>query len=123
MALYLAIDLGTTGCRSILFDEKLNMVSSSYEEYPLITPKEKWTEQDAELWWTLTLKTAKNAIARSGVSSEEIKAISVSSQGITIVPVDRDVRPLCNALSWLDVRAEEERHESKKIFRPRRCTA
>ncbi|MBO5755092.1 MAG: hypothetical protein J6R89_03425 [Clostridia bacterium] len=108
MALYLAIDLGTTGCRSILFDEKLNMVSSSYEEYPLITPKEKWTEQDAELWWTLTLKTAKNAIARSGVSSEEIKAISVSSQGITIVPVDRDVRPLCNALSWLDVRAEEE---------------
>ena len=99
MALYLAIDLGTTGCRSILFDEKLNMVSSSYEEYPLITPKEKWTEQDAELWWTLTLKTAKNAIARSGVSSEEIKAISVSSQGITIVPVYRVVRPLCNALS------------------------
>lgn len=108
MAIYLSVDLGTTGCRSILFDNKLDVVSSSYEEYPLITPKEKWTEQDAELWWTLTLKTAEEAIAKSGRPAKEIKAISVSSQGITIVPVDKDIKPLCNALSWLDVRAEKE---------------
>ncbi len=35
MALYLAVDLGTTGCRSILFNERLNLVSSSYVEYGL----------------------------------------------------------------------------------------
>ena len=29
-------------------------------------------------------------------------------QGITVVPVDKALNPLCNALSWLDVRAEEE---------------
>lgn len=108
MAIYLAVDLGTTGCRSILFDNNLDVVSSSYEEYPLITPREKWTEQDAELWWSLTLKTAGCAIAKSGISAKEIRAISVSSQGITVVPVDRDIKPLCNAISWLDVRAEEE---------------
>ena len=87
MAIYLAVDLGTTGCRSILFDNNLDVVSSSYEEYPLITPREKWTEQDAELWWSLTLKTAGCAIAKSGISAKEIRAISVSSQGITVVPV------------------------------------
>lgn len=108
MAIYLAVDLGTTGCRSILFDNNLEVVSSSYEEYPLITPKEKWTEQDAELWWSLTLKTAADAIARSGISAKEIKSISVSSQGITLVPVDDNITPLSNAISWLDVRAEEE---------------
>ena len=49
MALYLAIDLGTTGCRSILFDEKLTQLRDSYREYGLITPRENWVEQDQSL--------------------------------------------------------------------------
>lgn len=108
MTAYLAIDLGTTGCRSIVFNQSLDPIASSYEEYPLETPKEKWAEQDAELWWTLTLRTAKAAIAASGMSGKEIAGISVSSQGITVVPVDEHCAPLRRALSWLDVRAEEQ---------------
>ena len=108
MATYLAIDLGTTGCRSILFDQSLRQLAVAYQEYGLITPKEKWTEQDAELWWELTKKTAKEAIAAAGISGKDIRSISISSQGITIVPVDEKLNPLCNALSWLDTRAEEQ---------------
>ncbi len=108
MAYYLAIDLGTTGCRSILFDEQLNMLSQSYEEYGLITPKPTWVEQDAELWWALTQKTMRLAIVQAGISGKEVDGISISSQGITIVPVDERFTPLCNAQSWLDVRGEEE---------------
>ncbi len=108
MAIYLSIDLGTTGYRSILFDENLDEIASSYEEYPLITPKENWCEQDAELWWTLTLLTSERAIAKSGIDAKKIKGISISSQGITIVPVDEKIMPLSNALSWLDVRAKDE---------------
>lgn len=108
MAIYLAIDLGTTGCRSILFDQSLRQLAVAYEEYGLITPKEKWTEQDAQLWWELTLRTAKAAISNAGVSGKDIRGISISSQGITVVPVDSELRPLCNALSWLDGRAEAQ---------------
>ncbi len=108
MAIYLAIDLGTTGCRSILFDQSLQQLDVAYEEYGLITPKEKWVEQDAELWWTLTLKTTTEVIRKAGISGKEIRGISISSQGITIVPVDEKLKPLCNALSWLDTRAEEQ---------------
>lgn len=116
MALYLAVDLGTTGCRSIIFDEQLNIKGSSYEEYGLITPKEKWVEQSAELWWELTLKTAEKAIADSGVCSREIEGISISSQGITVVPVDRELNPLCLAISWLDMRATEENETIRRDF-------
>lgn len=108
MAIYLAIDLGTTGCRSILFDQSLRQLAVAYQEYGLITPKEKWTEQDAESWWNLTKQTAISAIENAGISGKEIRGISISSQGITVVPVDRELNPLCNALSWLDVRAERE---------------
>ena len=116
MSIYLAIDLGTTGCRSILFDEKLCQLAASYEEYGLITPREKWTEQDAELWWELTLRTSEKAISKAGISAKEIKGISISSQGITVVPIDRELKPLCNAINWLDVRAEEEATEFEKDF-------
>ncbi|MBQ4116599.1 MAG: hypothetical protein IJD37_04405 [Clostridia bacterium] len=116
MAYYLAVDLGTTGCRSIIFDEKLNIKSSSYEEYGLITPKDMWVEQQAELWWELTLKTAEKAIADSDVCSREIEGISISSQGITIVPVDENITPLCNAISWLDMRCTEETKQIKEDF-------
>lgn len=116
MAFYLAVDLGTTGCRSIIFDDKLNISGSSYEEYGLITPKEKWVEQDAELWWTLTLETAEKAIESSNVDSRLIEGISISSQGITVVPVDRDIKPLHNAINWLDMRANNERDQIAKDF-------
>jgi len=52
--MYLAIDLGTTGCRSIVFDGDLKILGMCYEEYGLITEAEGYAEQDASLWWTLS---------------------------------------------------------------------
>ncbi|MBQ4612753.1 MAG: hypothetical protein IJB26_04320 [Clostridia bacterium] len=108
MSIYLSVDLGTTGCRSVLFDDALHTLGIAYEESTLITPKEGWTEQDANVWWNMTKSTAKAAIAKAGVDGKAVRGISISSQGITIVPVDEALNPLCNALSWLDVRAEEQ---------------
>lgn len=108
MSIYLAVDLGTTGCRSIVFDDKLHQLGAAYEEYGLITPKEKFVEQDAELWWELTLRTAEAAFKKAGISAKEVKSISISSQGITLVPIDENIKPLYNAINWLDVRADVE---------------
>ena len=98
MSVYLAIDLGTTGCRSILFDKNLEIIATEYEEYGLITPKENYVEQDTIQWWELTLRTAKNAIEKSGIKGEEIDSISISSQGITVVPVRVAIAPGKNSL-------------------------
>lgn len=116
MSVFLAIDLGTTGCRSILLNEKLEQLAYAYEEYGLITPKEDWVEQDANLWWDMTLRTAKEAISKAGISGQEIKSISISSQGITLVPVDNTITPLCNAINWLDQRAKEQAAQIEQDF-------
>ena len=123
MSIYLAIDLGTTGCRSILFDTKLRQLGAAYEEYGLITPRENWVEQDAELWWELTLRTAEKAIAQAGIDAKTIDGISISSQGITIVPVDEDWKPLCNAISWLDNRCEAELEQIRAHYSAETITA
>lgn len=122
MALFLAVDLGTTGCRSIVFNECLQPLSSAYEEYGLITPKEGYVEQDAELWWVLTLKTAKAAITEGNVDATQIRGISISSQGITIVPVDEQFAPLCNAISWLDSRCADEVEEIRRHYPAEKIT-
>ena len=42
----IGIDLGTTGCRSMVFDERLTILGESYIEYPLIHISEREIEQE-----------------------------------------------------------------------------
>ena len=108
MAYLMAIDLGTTGCRSMVFDDTLRLLGADYIEYGLITPKPNWYEQDATLWWEIACQTMLAAITKARIDGKQIVSISVSSQGISIVPVDSNLQPLGNALSWMDTRAEED---------------
>jgi xylulokinase len=111
----IGIDLGTTGCRSMVFDGGLNILGEAYIEYPLIKITDEIIEQDAEGWWAHVRTTMRDALRAAG-GHLRVKAIGVSSQGITIVPVDRDIRPLMNALSWLDTRAHKQLLEIGKRF-------
>ena len=108
MAYVLAIDFGTSGCRSAIYNEKLEMLHVAIAEYPLIVLSEKEIEQDADLWWQRALETMEKALTEGPVPANQIQAISISSQGIATVPIDEDGNTLDNAISWLDGRAEEE---------------
>ena len=103
----LGIDLGTTGCKSMVFDENGAILGSNYIEYDLIICKDG-IEQDAGAWWNNVVNTVRASIKQSGVSGSEIAALSVSSQGIAFVPVDINGNTLMNAISWLDTRSTEE---------------
>ena len=116
MKYFLAIDLGTTGCRSMVFDEKLRLCGSKYEEYGLIAPKADWYEQDANLWWELSLRTMDEAMAEAKIDRKAVRSISISSQGISIVPTDENFNPLRLSMSWMDVRAKEEAQEIIDAF-------
>lgn len=114
MSVYLTVDLGTTGCRSLLLNERLEQIGESYREYSLILGNDRYVEQDAKLWWLLTLETAEEAILQAGIAGAEVNGISISSQGITMVPVNKSMKPLCNAISWLDTRAESQTDKLKR---------
>ena len=50
----------------------------------------------------------RNVVQRSGRPAEEVKALAISSQGETLIAVDKDGAPLRKAIVWLDNRAVEE---------------
>jgi xylulokinase len=109
------IDLGTTGCKAVVADRFGRIAGERYIEYPLILSGGH-IEQDADLWWELSCRAAADAVKKSGVKKEDIKAISAASQGISFVPVDAALSPLGNAISWLDTRAKKQSAEIKKKF-------
>lgn len=102
--MYIGIDLGTTGCKVVLYDSKGTAVSEFNKEYSLIC-KDGFVEQDAEIWWSLVVEGIIFVTKDHGGS---VRGISVSTQGIAVVPVDKEGRTLANAISWLDVRADAE---------------
>lgn len=109
--LLVGIDLGTTVCKSVVFDTSLKPLASATRELNLITRDGGEVEQDAEEWWQATVMVVRQAVRAAGVSPALVKGICVSSQGISFVPVDSDLRPLRNAFSWLDTRAAVQRQE------------
>lgn len=112
----LGIDLGTTGCKSMVFGYDGSIVSQSYIEYGIIKNLDGHIEQDAGLWWELVKKCVSESIVDLGVSFEGIKALSISSQGISFVPVDAEGNTLHNAISWLDARPVEQTDRIRSLF-------
>lgn len=111
--MYIGIDLGTTGCKCALYDPKGTCLALFNKEYPLIYSG-SFVEQDADLWWQLVCEGIQSVTSSAGVFS--VSALSISTQGISVVPVDAGGTPLCHAISWLDERAGEEMRAIEKTF-------
>lgn len=104
----IGIDLGTTGARSIVYDNSFRVLAQSYREYPLQRRPDGAAEQDANDWWELTVRCVREAVQGAGIPAGEVQGIAVSSQGISVVPTDAAFSPLRPAVSWLDQRGGQE---------------
>jgi xylulokinase len=122
MGLLLGIDLGTTGCKAVVYDQDGTMLGESYLEYGLITLSATMIEQDPEAWWDLTCRAIYLALDAADVDRSAVRGLSVSSQGISFVLLDGQGRLLGNAINWLDSRASEEsadildRYSAESLF-------
>ena len=107
MDLLLGLDVGTTATKSLLVDLDGDVVASATHHYGLITPQERWVEQDPEALWCGVVETCR-AVLQQIAPGDRVVALSQSSQGGTTIPVDADDRPTYNAISWMDQRAAEQ---------------
>lgn len=99
------IDVGTTGCRTIIYSEQGKTVSEAYEEYSSIFLSPTWIDHDPTTWLNAAANTLRKAVKLFTGNLNDIAAISVISQRATFIPVDRDGTPLDNAILWQDKRA------------------
>ena len=76
MKYLLGVDLGTSGTKTVLFDENGEVIASAGKDYPLYTPQNGWAEQKPEDWRDAAIETI--AAIRSPTPAQ-IAATSVAS--------------------------------------------
>ncbi|WP_196592980.1 glycerol kinase GlpK [Pectinatus sottacetonis] len=97
----LALDEGTTSCRTILFDHESNIVAVAQNEFTQIFPKPGWVEHNANEIWSTQVGTISEVIAKANIDPNEIAAIGITNQRETAVVWDKNTgKPIYNAIVW-----------------------
>ncbi len=112
MLYYMGIDVGTTGCKTVIFDQDGSEYGEAYREYPVICTMPHQAEQDAEQVFAMLIQTMSEAVSKAGVRS--VEALSISVQGDAVMPVDSDYQLLHPVILGMDYRPNEQCMEYRK---------
>ncbi len=111
----MALDQGTTSSRCIIFDKKGKMESVAQKEFTQIYPKPGWVEHDPMEIWSTQISVATEAMAKLGITAEEIAAIGITNQReTTIVWNKRTGQPVYSAIVWQCRRTSDMVEELKE---------
>ncbi|MEM3871563.1 MAG: FGGY family carbohydrate kinase [Nitrososphaeria archaeon] len=112
----IGVDAGTTDLRAVVFDKYGNVIAMSRVSYETLYPNIGWAEQDANDWSKAFIKALKSLIKDKGIPSNSIRAVGITHQRETFVPVDENGIPLRKAILWFDSRAVKEVEWLKNQF-------
>jgi xylulokinase len=110
----LGLDIGTTGCKAILFDSDGTLLAKASREYAVDFPHPQWAEQDLENVWRLAQESIREAIAVAKVT--EIAAIGLSVHGEAVTPVDKNGHPLRPTILGMDSRTAPQNDWLRERF-------
>ncbi len=108
MSFLLGLDLGTSGVKALIMDERAEKITTSTVEYPLLTPKVNWAEQNPSDWWNGTVEAIKQVINKASVDPQDIKGIGLSGQMHGLVALDKEHKVLRPSIIWCDQRTEKQ---------------
>lgn len=112
----IGLDIGTTGCKAIIFSDEWEILGQAKREYSIQTPQPGWAEQDAEQVWNLAIESLTEAVRQN--KAEPPKALALSVQGEAVIPVDKHGRPIRNAILGMDTRTTAENQWLAETFDP-----
>lgn len=111
----LALDQGTTSCRSVLVDEKGTIVAIAQEEFEQIYPAAGWVEHDPIVILETQLSTLQKVLKIANITAREIVGIGITNQRETTVIWDKNTgKPIYNAIVWQDKRTTKICEKLKK---------
>ncbi|MGQ9514183.1 MAG: xylulokinase [Thermoproteota archaeon] len=119
MGYLLGIDVATTGTKVLVIDENGRVVSRSFRQYDLKTPRPNWAEQDPDEWWIAVVSCLRDVVGKT-VRAEEIEAIGLTGQMHGAVALGKNNEVLRPCILWCDQRTAPQCDEiMEKIGRKR----
>ncbi len=104
----LGIDLGTSGVKAVLVDERDRVVASATAPLEVARPRPLWSEQDPAAWWDAANAAVGALRASDAAALRAVRAVGLSGQmhGATLLDAsDAVLRP---AILWNDGRSAAE---------------
>jgi len=108
MSVFLGIDIGTSGTKTLAMDASGKILADVMETYPCYVPKPLWSEQDPEDWWKATIKSVGKVMKKAKLKPAEVKAIGLSGQMHGSVFLDKRNKVVRRAILWNDQRTAAE---------------
>ncbi|WP_298982538.1 FGGY-family carbohydrate kinase [Caldilinea sp.] len=102
----IGLDIGTTGCKAMIFAQDGRVLAQARREYAVQTPQPGWAEQDAEQVWALAWQCLRETATQA--TDDPPVALALSCQGEAVIPVDRRGRALRPAILGMDTRTTAE---------------
>ncbi len=101
----MAIDLGSTSLKALIYDLDGNCVASASRPTEKVTPPDhpEWVQWDPDQIWKGAAAAAKEAVTQVDDPSL-IRGVAVTGMGMDGVPVDADGKHLYPFISWHDPR-------------------
>ncbi|HMH82506.1 MAG TPA: xylulokinase [Gemmatimonadales bacterium] len=113
-ALFLGLDIGTSGVKALLVDAAGDVIASATTPLSLSTPQPGWAEQHPDRWWEACLASTRQVLdGRPGGPGgprgpARVAAVGISGQMHSSVFLDRGGAVVRPALLWCDGRTTAE---------------
>ena len=111
MKYVLGIDLGTSGTKTVLFDQNGKGIASATVEYPMYQPQNGWAEQDPKDWYNAAVSTIRTVLEKSGVDRDDVISLGISGQMHGLVMLDEKDEVIRPSIIWCDQRTAKECEE------------
>jgi xylulokinase len=100
---YLGIDIGTSGCKAVIFDTAGKQLGGAHQSYIVKSPYPGWAELNSKE--VINACCAVIAEAVKTTACDPVRAMGISSQGEAFTPVGRNGEYLDNAMVSSDNRS------------------
>jgi len=120
MTVAIGVDVGTTGAQAVAVDEEGRVVSTASSDYPLLTPRPQWTEQDPARWWDGVGEVLSSAARDVEGAGHAVTAVGLTGQMHGSVFLDGAGEVIRPALLWNDQRTAKQCEEITEAVGERR---
>lgn len=100
----LGLDIGTSGCKAVVFDADGRQIAEAFREYSTLMPQEGWAELESRRVMDSCVSVIA-ATAGACARTDPVRAIGISSQGEAFTPVSPGGEIMGNAMVSFDTRA------------------
>lgn len=118
MGVLIGLDVGTSAVKALLVTVEGQVVGSFTQEYPLYSPQPGWSEQNPEEMWQASVQAIRGALAKHGISPEDVVGLGLSGQMHSSVFLDGNQEVIRPAILWNDVRTSAQCRLIEEVIDP-----